>query len=455
MLRTTRVLPVCVAVLVTAILFIGAGEVFASESTIRVTQIAAADAPMPAASASAPVASTAPHSDSGNMSWVLTSTVLVLMMGFPGIALFYSGLSRSKNSVNAFMQILAAVSIGSIAFVFVGFGVAFLPGNHFFGSLAPPSTWVTLNAPIGPMFPSVPAGLFGIFQVAFAAVTISIVLGASIERIRFPFVLLFVPLWVILVYSPVARWLWSDQGWLHGFGALDFAGGMVVHICSGFSALALALVLGKRSGFGHSAYEPSSPALVALGAAFLIIGWYGFNAGSALAADGSAVRALINTHVAACGGVAAWMVIEMILRRFTTMIGVLTGAIGALVAITPASGYVGTEAALLIGALGAGAAFFGAVLLRRAGMFDDSLDVFGVHGVAGCVGSVMVGVLAAPEVAPNASLSAQLAATGIVAVFSFTVTLLLAYVLNLLVRARVSNKEEAEGLDSTYHGEAA
>jgi hypothetical protein len=203
MLRTTRVLPVCVAVLVTAILFIGAGEVFASESTIRVTQIAAADAPMPAASASAPVASTAPHSDSGNMSWVLTSTVLVLMMGFPGIALFYSGLSRSKNSVNAFMQILAAVSIGSIAFVFVGFGVAFLPGNHFFGSIASPSTWVTLNAPIGPMFPSVPAGLFGIFQVAFAAVTISIVLGASIERIRFPFVLLFVPLWVILVF---ARW---------------------------------------------------------------------------------------------------------------------------------------------------------------------------------------------------------------------------------------------------------
>lgn len=395
------------------------------------------------------------NSTGGNVAWVLMATVLVLMMGFPGIALFYSGLSRPKNSVNAFMQTMGAVALGSLAFLFIGFGVAFLPGNALIGVPAWPSSWIELSSAVDKLYPGVPIGLFAMFQLAFAAVTVAILLGAWVERVRFPFVLAFVPLWVIVVYSPVARWVWSEHGWLHQLGAIDFAGGTVVHVSSGFSALALALVLGKRHGFGKESFEPNNTALVALGAAFLIVGWYGFNAGSALAADSAAVRALVNTHAAACAGVAVWITIELITRGFTTLIGVLTGAIGALVAVTPASGYVTPEASVLIGALGAGAAWLGAVMLRRLGMFDDSLDVFGVHGLAGIAGSLATGLLAVPALAPGASFGAQMTATLVVAVYAFIATATLAVALQTVLRARVSSNEEKVGLDTTYHGEPA
>ncbi len=411
--------------------------------------------PRPAAAAVAPSTSTTPAFSEGNVAWVLIATVLVLMMAFPGLALFYGGLSRDKNSVNGFMQILAAMALGSLAFLFFGFGLAFLPGNGFIGTLTLPSAWFWSDQPAGPLWPTIPIGLFAIFQLAFAAVTVAILLGAWVERVRFQFVVVFVPLWIVVVYSPVAHWVWAEHGWLHDLGVIDFAGGTVVHVCSGFAGLAAAVLLGKRHGFGTASFEPNSTALVALGAAFLIVGWYGFNAGSALAADASAIRALITTHAATCAGVATWLVIELVIRKFTTLIGVLTGALGALVAITPASGYVTPDSAALIGALGAAAAYFGAVVIRSRRWFDDSLDVFGIHGMAGIAGSLATGVLASSKLAPTATFGAQLTATLAVAFYSFVATAVLIVLLRLLVRARVTTHEEKSGLDATYHGEPA
>lgn len=390
-----------------------------------------------------------------NISWVLTATVLVFMMAFPGLALFYAGLSRSKNSTNAFMQIILASGLGSLAFVFIGFPIAFGPGNSVFGGWVTPDSWFLSSAPISPAYSGVPASVFAIFQVAFAAVSISIVLGASVERVRFPFVLVFIPLWVICVYSPVAHWLWAENGWLRQLGAIDFAGGTVVHVSTGFSALALALILGPREGFGRSSFEPHSTALMALGAAFLIVGWYGFNAGSALAADLSASRALIATHVAACTGAVTWIIVELISRRYTTVIGVLTGVLGALVAITPASGYVTPLSAVYLGAAGAGAAYLGAVVIRRKAWFDDALDVFGVHGLAGMVGSLGTGVLAAAALAPRASVGPQAIAALVVALYALIGTGALVVVIRFFIRLRVSSPEERDGMDSTYHGEPA
>lgn len=401
--------------------------------------------------ASAQVA--AQPTNSGHIAWVMIATVLVLMMGFPGLALFYGGLSREKNSVNAFLQVLAASAIGSLAFLFVGFGYAFQGSGAFIGQFALPSDWFFSTQAVDALYPHVPIGLFALFQLAFAAVTIGILLGASAERIRFSFILVFVPLWVLVVYTPVARWVWSEHGWLHTLGAIDYAGGLVVHVCAGFSALALALLLGKRQGFGAEPFEPNSPALAALGAAFLVIGWYGFNAGSALAADGNAIRALITTHVAACAGGAAWLVIEFAVRRFTSLIGVLTGVLGALVAITPASGFVSPEIAALIGFLGAGAAYVGAVLLRQKGWYDDAFDVFGVHAIAGVVGSLAVGVGASPHLVKTASVQAQLVATTVVAAYAFVATSVIYLLVRTIIKPRVSVVQEQEGLDMTYHGE--
>jgi Amt family ammonium transporter len=401
----------------------------------------------------ATAAAAAAPNQSGNIAWVLISTVLVLMMCFPGLALFYGGLSREKNSVNAFLQVLAASAIGSLAFLFIGFGFAFQGSGAFIGQFSLPSDWFFSTAPVDKLYTTVPVGMFAIFQLAFAAVTIGILLGAAAERVSFGFILLFVPLWVLAVYTPVARWVWNEHGWLHTIGAIDYAGGLVVHVCSGFSALALALMLGKRQGFGREPFEPNSPALAALGASFLVVGWYGFNAGSALAADGNAIRALITTHIAACAGGAAWLILEFYIRRFTSLIGVLTGVLGALVAITPASGFVTPESAALIGILGAGAAYFGAVVLRSRGWYDDAFDVFGVHATAGIVGSLAVGVLAAPQLAKNASFTAQALGTAAVAAYAFVATVVVYFVVRMLIKPRVSAEQERDGLDLTYHGE--
>jgi ammonium transporter, Amt family len=417
-------------------------------SAFAVGMLCSATALAQTAAAAPPVAD-----QSGNIAWVLIATVLVLMMCFPGLALFYGGLSREKNSVNAFLQVLAASAIGSLAFLFIGFGFAFQGSGSIIGQFALPSDWIFSTAPVDKLYPTVPVGMFAIFQLAFAAVTIGILLGASAERVSFGFILLFVPLWVLAVYTPVARWVWSEHGWLHTIGAIDFAGGLVVHVCSGFSALALVLMLGKREGFGREPFEPNSPALAAMGAAFLVVGWYGFNAGSALAADGNAIRALITTHVAACAGGAAWLILEFYIRRFTSLIGVLTGVLGALVAITPASGFVTPEAAALIGVLGAGAAYFGAVMLRGMSWYDDAFDVFGVHGTAGVVGSLAVGLLAAPQLAKNASFTAQAIGTLAVAAYAFVATIVVYLVVRVIIKPRVSTEQERDGLDLTYHGE--
>ncbi|HEU4622286.1 MAG TPA: ammonium transporter [Burkholderiaceae bacterium] len=390
---------------------------------------------------------------SANTAWVLIATVLVLMMGFPGLALFYAGLTREKNAVNTFLQVVVAIMLATLAFMLVGFGLAFGPGDQWIGSLMPPSSWFFLDKPMDSLYPGVNAPLFFIFQLAFAAVTVGIVLGASMERISFPFVILFVPLWVIFVYCPVARWVWSEHGWLHSIGAIDFAGGLVVHVCSGCSALALAIMLGKRRGFGSESFEPNSPALAALGAAILIVGWYGFNAGSALAADANATRALVSTHIAAAAGAVTWLVIELMSRRYTTLIGVLTGVIGGLVAITPASGYVAPETAVLIGAIGSAAAYLGAVIMRGLALFDDALDVFGVHATAGIVGSLLTGALASSALVRTASVKAQLIATAAVVGYAFVATLLLVAVLRLILKLRVSPQDEDAGLDLKYHGE--
>ncbi|MDJ0275007.1 MAG: ammonium transporter [Nitrososphaerota archaeon] len=398
----------------------------------------------------------------GDMAWLLTSSALVMIMT-PGLGFFYAGLARKKNVVSTVFQCFATVAVVSLVWVLWGYTLAFGPDR--FGWVGGPE-WLALKG-VGPdpnpaYSGAVAHSTFAVFQMMFAVITPALIAGAFAERVRFGPFLLFIALWSTLVYSPIAHWVWGDGGWLRSMGALDFAGGTVVHISSGVSALAAAYVLGRRIGYGNSSFEPSNPAFVMLGAAILWFGWFGFNAGSALAADGLASTAFLNTHVAASAGALSWMLVSYYVRGKFSSIAAASGAVAGLVAVTPAAGFVRPISAALIG-LVAGALCFLAVNARQRMGVDDSLDVWGVHGVGGTWGSIATGLFAESSVNPlgaNGLLAGNpslliVQLSGVVATWAYAgvVTLLLVKALDAVVGMRVTVQEEMVGLDISQHAE--
>ncbi|MDQ3573967.1 MAG: ammonium transporter [Actinomycetota bacterium] len=413
--------------------------------------------------------------DSGNTAWVLTSAGLVLFMT-PGLAFFYGGMVRSKNVLGMLMQNFFSMGLVSVLWVLVGFSLAFGDGGGWIGNfdfaglkdLADTATqlpgYVEVDESID-LSLTIPALAFCAFQMMFAVITPALFTGATADRMKFAGYTVFLALWVVLVYSPVAHWVFSPTGWLFKRGALDFAGGTVVHINAGVAALALVLVLGKRKGWPRDAMPPHSLPLTLLGTGILWFGWFGFNAGSALGANNLAAQALINTHLAAAAAMLGWLLAEKLKTGHPTTLGAASGAVAGLVAITPCAGYVTGLSPLAIG-LAAGVVCFLAVQVKFRLGYDDSLDVVAVHLVGGIVGSLLLGVFADVSVNPagfdgilagggSALLVDQLVAVGAVLVFSGVVSFVLAKLVDVIIGLRVTPAEEEEGLDTTQHSEAA
>ena len=400
-----------------------------------------------------------PKIDSGDTAWMLASAALVMFMT-PGLAFFYGGLVRAKNVLATVMQSFIALALVSIVWTVIGYTLAFGPdkggiigGLKYLGLAHTGATAVSFA-------PTIPSSVFMVFQMMFAVITPALITGAFAERMKFSGWLLFLTLWSILVYSPLAHWVWGG-GFLGigHLGALDFAGGTVVHINAGVAALASAIYLGKRRGFGTDAFRPHNVPLVILGASILWFGWFGFNAGSALASNGLAGSAFVATQLGTAAAVFGWLIPEWIRHKRATTVGAATGAVAGLVAITPASGFVSPMAAIAIG-LAAGAICFFAVNLKFRFGYDDSLDVVGVHMVGGIVGALLTGVFASIAINPAgasgslAQFGKQAVAVGVTIVFSFGMTMLLLKVSDLLVGLRVSEEDEAAGLDLSQHAEA-
>ncbi len=399
----------------------------------------------------------------GDTAWVLVSAALVLLMT-PGLALFYGGMVRKKNLLATLMHSFFTMGLITVQWVVIGYSLAFARGNAFIGGLDFAFLHGVGSAPASPDA-TIPHSAFMIFQGMFAIITPALISGAFAERVKFRAYVLFILLWATLVYDPVCHWVWGPGGWLglDGVGALDFAGGTVVHINSGVAALAFVFVLGRRIGYPHQAMKPHNLGLTLLGAGMLWFGWFGFNAGSALAANGSAANAFVVTHIAAASATLSWALVETLHRGTASVLGAVSGAVAGLVAITPACGFVGPGAALAIGAA-AGACCYGGVLLKGRFGYDDALDAFGVHGIGGTWGALATGLFASAAVGGTAGLfeSGSLGQTGVQALsvaatagYSFVVTLLLAYLLDATVGLRVSEEEERTGLDLSAHGEAA
>ncbi|HEX8849989.1 MAG TPA: ammonium transporter [Gemmatimonadaceae bacterium] len=401
-----------------------------------------------------------PALSAGDTAWTLVSTALVLLM-VPGLALFYGGLVRARAALNTFMMSFAALALVAVLWVLLGYSVAFAPG-FVVGDLR----WAGLGALglTGPYSATIPHVAFVAFQAMFAGITVALISGAMVERIRFPVYLAFAALWTTLVYDPLAHWVWATDGWLRALGALDFAGGTVVHVSAGTAALVAAVILGPRRDRGRSALLPHNVPFTLLGAGLLWVGWFGFNAGSALAADGVAANALLTSNTAAASALLAWVVIDLRRTGQATAVGAATGAVVGLVAITPAAGYVTPLAAVAIGAIGASASYF-AIQLRNRTRIDDALDVFACHGVAGIIGALLTGVFALKSVNPagadgllagNAHLLAvQALAVLCTIVFAGGMTALVLRGLALVTSLRAAVPHELRGIDLSEHGEHA
>ncbi|WP_374012798.1 ammonium transporter [Pseudoxanthomonas koreensis] len=419
------------------------------------------EAPDAAAAAEVADEDAAPDFDSGNVAWMLTSTLLVLLMVVPGLALFYGGMVRSKNVLSVLMQVLVVYSMVVLVWVGYGYSAAFTEGNAFFGSFTEKAflRGITADTDAG----GLPEFLFVVFQSTFAGITTALIVGSFAERIKFKAVLLFSLLWVTFGYLPMVHMVWSGEaGFLAHKGVIDFAGGTVVHINAGVAGLVGAWFLGKRVGYGKEALKPHSVPFTFIGAALLWVGWFGFNAGSALAADAAASLAMINTMVATSAGVIGWILVECIAKGKPSALGAASGAIAGLVGITPAAGSVGPMGAIVIG-LAAGAVCVWAVNgLKRLLGADDSLDVFGVHGVGGIVGAILTGVFSDASLGGTgidgsigAQVWAQTFSVLVTIAWCAVVTSVAILVTRLVVGLRVSEEAEREGLDISSHGERA
>ena len=392
----------------------------------------------------------------GDTAWMLISTVLVTLMVVPGLAVFYAGLVRRKNALATVALVLGSSAVVTLVWFTAGYSLAFSAGNGWFGSLNDLMLEKALGSAntVHALAPTVPEPVFVMFQLAFAMVTVGLIFGAVVERVRFGAAMVFAALWTLLVYAPVAHWIWHPAGWLHTFGHLDYAGGTVVHLASGVAALVLAGVVGPRLGYGVEPMPPHNLMLTTLGAGLLWVGWFGFNGGSAFAASPDAAKAVLVTQAAAAAGLLGWWLLEWMTRGQASLLGMASGLVAGLIAITPASGYVSLLPALLIGFLGATFCFFAATWLKQKLGYDDSLDVFGLHGVAGLLGTLLTGVFQTTGPPPLQQLGVQALGAGVVIIYVGAVTWVLATLLRLLMGLRVRQASEQEGLDIAQHGES-
>jgi ammonium transporter, Amt family len=426
---------------------------------------AASDKPADAAAPAAPAAAPASKIDKGDTAWMLTSSALVLMMTAPGLALFYGGMVRQKNALATLMQSFIIMAVISIQWVLWGYSLAFGPDK---GGILGGLDWIGLRGvgvePFDAYSKTIPHQVFMLFQMMFAIITPALITGAFAERKKFSAFLLFTVLWATVVYDPLAHWVWGDGGWLKKLGALDFAGGTVVHISSGVSALVCAMVLGRRKGYGHQPMQPHNLPMTVMGAALLWFGWFGFNAGSALEANGLAASAFLATNTAAAAAALGWMFTEWMARGKPTVLGAASGAVAGLVAITPASGYVGPMSSLIIGAV-AGALCYTACNFKSKLGYDDSLDVVGVHGVGGTWGALATGLFASKAVNDAGAdglffgnpgqLWTQIVAILATYVLAIVATWVILKVVDVIVGLRVTDEDEVAGLDLSQHSETA
>lgn len=399
-----------------------------------------------------------------NTAWILTSTALVLFMTLPGLALFYGGLVRVKNILSVLMQCFAIACMVSLLWLVAGYSLAFGEGNAWIGDL---SMVFFDGVTEGAISGGIPLSLHAMFQMTFAIITPALIVGAFAERVKFSSMLLFSGLWLFAVYIPVCHWVWAGSGWLFQKGLLDFAGGTVVHITAGVAALVAAIVVGKRHGFPTTAMPPHNMTMTVTGAGMLWVGWFGFNAGSALAADGNAAMAMLVTHISAAAGALSWMAVEWMRFRKPSALGIVTGMVAGLGTITPASGYVGPGGALIIGLSAGIVCFYMTQLVKRVWKIDDSLDVFPVHGVGGILGTILAGVFASTELGVFSgqgfasgvnSMSEQLGVQMLGVAVTFVYTAVVTYVLLKLTGLftaglRVSKEDETMGLDLALHEE--
>ncbi len=412
----------------------------------------------------APVTGFADEMNSANTAWIMTSTALVLFMTVPGLSLFYGGLVRSKNVLSVLMQCFAITCGASVIWLAFGYSLAFGDGgslNNWIGNF---DNALFANMGESTLSGDIPESVFALFQMTFAIITPALIVGAFAERARFSTMMVFSMLWLVLVYVPVTHWVWGG-GWLGQMGLLDFAGGTVVHVTAGVGALVAAMVIGNRKGFGSQAMPPHNMTMTVMGAGMLWVGWFGFNGGSALAANGDAGMAMLVTHISAAAGSLSWMMMEWIRHGKPSVLGIVTGMVAGLGTITPASGFVGPGGALLIG-FGAGiVCYFATQAIKQKFKIDDSLDVFPVHGVGGIIGTLLAGFFASDQLgafsgqgyAEGMTMGSQLGvqAIGVIATFIYTavITYILLKVLDALMGLRVTDDEETEGLDIALHDE--
>jgi ammonium transporter, Amt family len=414
-----------------------------------------------------------PVINSGNTAWMIVATALVFLMTLPGLAFFYGGLVRKKNVLNILMQCFIIAAAITIEWIAVGYSLAFGSSKGVLAPFIGDFKWAFLNGislnDVSPYYISqpverIPHIVFVLFQCMFAVITPALIVGAFAERIKFKGFFLFILLWAFVVYNPVAHWVWSSDGWLLKYGVLDFAGGTVVHINAGISALVMALLIGKRKGLNGAPSTPHNIPFVVLGAGLLWFGWFGFNAGSGLAADGLAGNAFLVTHVATAMAALTWAMLDWIFHRMPSTVGISTGAVAGLVAITPAAGFVGVLGALAIGFLVSLVCFYVVSIIKPRLGYDDSLDAFGVHGVGGIIGALATGIFATPLVQSSYSgliagnpkqLLIQLVAVVTTIVFSGTMTFILFKIIDKTTGIRVDEMIEEEGLDIYEHGESA
>ncbi|MBF0190698.1 MAG: ammonium transporter [Magnetococcales bacterium] len=403
----------------------------------------------------------APVLNSGDTAWMLTSTALVLFMTLPGLALFYGGMVRAKNSLSIFMQCFAITAVVTVLWSLYGYSMAFSdggPNNAWVGGL---SKAFLAGIKGDSLTGTIPEAVFLTFQLTFAIITPALIIGAFAERMKFSAMLLFMSAWVTLVYFPICHWVWGG-GWMMNMGILDYAGGTVVHVNAGIAGLVTAVVLGKRKGFPHVAMPPHSLPLTVTGAGMLWVGWFGFNAGSAAAANGAAGMAMVVTQLATAMAALTWMFMEWMSHGKPSALGLTTGAVAGLVAITPASGFVGPMGALALGGISGVICFFGATTIKRKMGYDDSLDAFGVHGIGGIVGAMLTGVFAAPSLggigfAKELDMAGQVWVQGVsvasTGLYCAIVSYILLKVIDGLIGLRVDEESESTGLDIALHGE--
>ncbi|MCB5191209.1 ammonium transporter [Methylobacillus arboreus] len=398
--------------------------------------------------------------NSGDTAWMIVATVLVIIMAVPGLAIFYGGMARAKNILSVLMQVMVTFSLLSVLWAVYGYSLVFTEGNAFIGGLSKAFlSGITPDSLEG----TIPELLFVTFQMTFAAITPALIVGGFAERIKFSAVLLFMVLWMTFSYLPMAHMVWGG-GWIGEMGAADFAGGTVVHMNAGIAALVGALVLGKRIGYGKEAMPPHNLVLTMIGGSLLWAGWFGFNVGSELAADGMAGLAVVNTQLATAAAVVGWVVTEWLIKGKPSMLGAVSGAIAGLVAITPACGFVGPMGAIVLGFIASIISLWSVTKLKNALGYDDTMDVFGVHGVAGIIGALGTGIFMAPSlggvgyeegVTMGEQFYIQAVSVGFTVVYVGIVSYILFKIVDLVVGLRVSEEDEREGLDTASHGERA